>query len=103
MSPNEWELMEILMKMLAPIQHATTILQGRKYHTLSISKIIETQVLKFYEKAMNATDPKIKENEKLIAKMLHRSLTRNLITKISKKQARAALVCQKYTEIKFQK
>jgi hypothetical protein len=46
---EDWECITVLITVLKPFYKATIMLQGQKYHSLSMSKVIETSLIKYYE------------------------------------------------------
>ncbi len=53
MNENEWELVKIIIKCLKPFYHATVILSGRNYPTLSLSTFIQNNIHTFFDNLLN--------------------------------------------------
>ena len=45
---EDWECITVLITVLKPFYKATIMLQVQKYHSLSMSKVIETSLIKYY-------------------------------------------------------
>jgi uncharacterized protein YdaL len=71
---------------------STMLLQTQKYHTLSIGKIIENMLIKYFEKKQ--IDSNSSEIEKELSNCLLESIKKYLFTKISSRQKDFMLVCE---------
>jgi hypothetical protein len=80
-----------LAEILKPFYMSTMLLQTQKYHTLSIGKIIENMLIKYFEKKQ--IDSNSSEIEKELSNCLE-SIKKYLFTKISSKQKDFMLVCE---------
>ena len=81
-----------LAEILKPFYMSTMLLQTQKYHTLSIGKIIENMLIKYFEKKQ--IDSNSSEIEKELSNCLLESIKKYLFTKISSKQKDFMLVCE---------
>jgi uncharacterized protein YdaL len=73
---------------------STMLLQTQKYHTLSIGKIIENMLIKYFEKKKKQIDSNSSEIEKELSNCLLESIKKYLFTKISSRQKDFMLVCE---------
>jgi hypothetical protein len=53
---EDWECITVLITVLKPFYKATIMLQGQKYHSLSMSKVIETSLIKYYEQLSQSSE-----------------------------------------------
>lgn len=85
-------MVSTLAEILKPFYMSTMLLQTQKYHTLSIGKIIENMLIKYFEKKQ--IDSNSSEIEKELSNCLLESIKKYLFTKISSKQKDFMLVCE---------
>ena len=89
LSNSDWRLIELLIKVLAPLFKATQMLQGLKYQTFAISKVIENLLIKYYETLSKESKDAY---EIALSDILIRNLQHYLIEKTSIKQKKLSLV-----------
>ena len=53
---EDWECITVLITVLKPFYKATIMLQGQKYHSLSMSKVIETSLIKYFEQLSQSSE-----------------------------------------------
>ena len=87
---EEWNLVEILIKLLAPFYKTTINLQQRSYPSLSFSKIVEKFLIQFYEN--NIISNTISNDEMLITNILIENLNKYLVNKPTNVQKTDQLV-----------
>ena len=85
---DDWKSINVLISALKPFYKASVMLQGQKYHTLSMSKVIETTLINYYE-SLIGTNEKAKA---FVSKRLIEFLNKHLINKISTQQKELSLV-----------
>ena len=76
-----------MVKLLKPFYKASVMLQGQKYQTLSMAKVVETILIEYYAN-LEASNTK----EFHVANRLNEYLKAHLVTKISREQKRTSLV-----------
>ena len=86
---EHWESISILIKVLKPFYKASVMLQGQKYHTLSMSKVIETTLFAFYDQLNSLND---NAKEYFLSSKLNEYLKKYLIEKITAGQKELSLV-----------
>ena len=52
-SNDEWGFVSVLTDTFKPFHMSTVLLQTQKYYTLSIGKIIENMLIKYFERKQN--------------------------------------------------
>lgn len=87
-SSGEWELFEILVKILKPFFSATKLLSAKHYPTLSIGTIVKSKLLTFLDK----TELSEEELERDIAEILKSKLVYHFDTKLNSSQRSFMLV-----------
>ena len=84
---DDWEAVVLMIKLLKPFYKASIMLQGQKYQTLSMAKVIETILLEYYTNLDSTNNEEIH-----VANKLKDYLKTYLVTKISREQKRTSLV-----------
>jgi hypothetical protein len=77
---DDWECITILINLLKPFYKATIMLQGQKYHSISISKVIETSLTKYYEQLFEISNSFL---ESTVSSKLSEYVNKYLVDKIS--------------------
>ena len=85
-------MVSILAEILKHFYMSTMLLQFQKYHSLSIGKIIENMLIKYFNKKQ--IDSNSSEMERELSKCLLDSFEKYLYTKINLKQKDFMLVCE---------
>ena len=86
---DDWASINVLINVLKPFYQASVMLQGQKYHTLSMSKVIETTLIDFYINLKSVTD---NTQEFFVSEILIDFLKKHLVEKISSDQKELSLV-----------
>ena len=87
-NPDEWSLIDTLIKLLEPFIFATKLIEGKSYQTLSLAKSLETIIVRAFQKHCDT----LSADEQLIAVRLFESIQKHLINKIKQSQKIATLV-----------
>lgn len=87
MTKDDWDAVVLMVKLLKPFYKASVMLQGQKYQTLSMAKVVETILIEYYAN-LEASNTK----EFHVANRLNEYLKAHLVTKISREQKRTSLV-----------
>ena len=82
---DEWNTIDILIKLLKPFFHATKTMSGQNYSTLSLSFVTRDLLKKF----LNSNDANESKKETILKRTLSEALEYHLFTKISKEQNQA--------------
>ena len=94
---EDWECITVLITVLKPFYKATIMLQGQKYHSLSMSKVIETSLIKYYEQLSQSSESFL---ELTVSNKLNDYAKKYLVEKSSSCQKELSSVNFSYT---FQK
>jgi hypothetical protein len=84
---EDWDTIVLMTNLLKPFYKASVMLQGQKYQTLSMAKVVETILLEYYAN-IDPSDTK----QFHVANRLNEYLKAHLVTKISREQKRTSLV-----------
>jgi hypothetical protein len=84
---EDWDVVVLMIKLLKPFYKASVMLQGQKYQTLSMAKIVETILLEYYANVEASNNKEFN-----VANRLNEYLKAHLVTKISREQKRTSLV-----------
>lgn len=85
----EWKILNLLNEILSPLAHATTILSGQNYATLSLAFYVKKGLLRFFDSDVaieGSPDKKIKEVEKEMKALVCKYLKVYFIEKCTKDQ-----------------
>ena len=77
---DDWECISVLINVLKPFYKATVMLQGQKYHSLSISKVIESSFIKYYDQLFKNSNNFL---ESMVSSKLSEYVKKYLVEKIS--------------------
>ena len=86
---EDWNTIIILIKLLKPFYKASVMLQGQKYHSLSMSKVIEKTLIAYYKQISDSSDSYL---EIAISDKLNKYVKKYLVDKISPAQKVLSLV-----------
>lgn len=85
---DEWSLIDTLIKLLEPFNIATKLIEVKKYQTLSLSKSVESILIRAFQKNCDT----LTGDDKLISMRLFESIQKHLVNKIKPTQRIATLV-----------
>ena len=76
LNEEDWKRVQSLIKLLKPFKRVTDLLQGQKYQTLSLSKVAEQMLFKYYK---NVQEQHSSVNERFVADQILDYLEKYLV------------------------